>query len=127
MKMIDFNPCTENRFNKYDSAALLSSLDETVVTDCLMEEPIFSLHNVGPLYVLRHASQDSQLAPAPRLLRLGASGCLGRTGAVPATFSGGAPPLGNLGGGVSPSASGASPLVAIGGGAAPSASGASQR
>jgi len=77
MKMIDFNPCTENRFNKYDSAALLSSLDETVVTDCLMGEPKFSLHKVGPLYVLRHASP---LAPSPRLLRLGASGCLGRTG-----------------------------------------------
>ena len=178
----------QNRKYVSGAAAQLSSLDETGVTDCLIEEPKFSLHKVGPLYVLQHAVQ---LAPSPRLLRLdasgclgrtrglgsshrlgffgltmqtaqpsaekkakqfkamqkadaaarcsrplfhllllrqpprlGASGCLGRTGAVPATFSGGAPPLGNLGGGVSPSASGASPLVAIGGGAAPSASGA---
>jgi hypothetical protein len=67
----------QNRKYVSGAAAQLSSLDETGVTDCLIEEPKFSLHKVGPLYVLQHAVQ---LAPSPRLLRLGASGCLGRTG-----------------------------------------------
>ena len=66
----------QNRKYVSGAAAQLSSLDETGVTDCLIEEPKFSLHKVGPLYVLQHAVQ---LAPSPRLLRLGASGCLGRT------------------------------------------------